>query len=516
VKFRIDPIKEKIIVTEADGLEYRQLRTYLTRHVKGYRHQPRFKMGVWDGQVSYFNNGQIDLGLWREVANCCAQFGYSFGVENKADFPLDRDITLESINIFCSEFFRDHKSNGGEFKPYEHQLDTIYKVLKNRYCITEIATGGGKSLVFSTILFYILKHIKPDAKALLIVPSISLVTQFYNDIYNYNLGESNENAEPLDIKVEEIMSDKPRRTVDGEPNVYIGTYQSLEKWPAEWFKQFDIVAADEAHTCKAKTLIDVLGRTRGSARWRFGMSGTFPKEDSLEILTIQALLGPKISEVKAKELMDKGVISGVKIKSIQLNHEDPGFEAQLKMIKRGRNGKACYDLEKAYIHKSDKRLRFIVDKIAKNVKKTTLVLFHTVEYGTRLYEAMRDTLDKEVYYIDGSVKTEKREWIKKRLEEGDGAKILVASFGTLSTGVSIRNIHTIVFADSFKSDQVIRQSIGRGLRLHKDKDKLILIDITDQFTGGLNPTNILFKHWIERKSIYKEQEFEWDELKINL
>lgn len=515
MKFRIDPINEKIIVTEADGLEYRQLKTYLTRHVKNYRHQPRFKMGVWDGQVSYFNNGQIDLGLWREVANCCAEFGYSFVVENKQDFPLERDITLDSVQTFCDEFFVDHKSGGNKFTPYEHQLDTIYKILKNRYCLTEIATGGGKSLVFSTILFYILKNIKPDAKALLIVPSISLVTQFYNDIYNYNLGESNENLNPLDIRVEEIMSDKPRRIVDKEPNIYIGTYQSLEKWPTEWFEQFDIVAADEAHTCKAKTLIDILSRTKGKAKWRFGMSGTFPKPDTLEILTIQALLGPKIAEVKAKELMEKGVISGVKIKSVQLNHEDQTFANQLKMIKRGRNGKACYDLEKKYIQQSDKRLRFIVDKIAKNSKKTTLILFHTVDYGTRLYEAMRDTLDREIHYIDGSVKTEKREYIKKRLEETDCAKILVASFGTLSTGVSIKNIHTIVFADSFKSDQVIRQSIGRGLRLHKDKDKLILIDITDQFSSR-DESNILFKHWLERKAIYKEQDFEFEELKINL
>ena len=120
------------------------------------------------------------------------------------------------------------------------------------------------------------------------------------------------------------MSDKPRKYRDGEkiPNVYIGTYQSLEKYPREWFSKFQVVAADEAHTCKAKTLIEILTKTFGSALIRFGMSGSYPSDTSVEILTIQSLLGPKLINISAKKLIDKGLISDLKIKAIFLHHDN--------------------------------------------------------------------------------------------------------------------------------------------------------------------------------------------------
>ena len=119
----------------------------------------------------------------------------------------------------------------------------------------------------------------------MIVPNISLVTQFYNDLGDYNYGFKSENLTPCDIRIDEVMSDKPRKYRDEEkkPNVYIGTYQSLEKYPIEWFKQFEVVAADEAHTAKAQTLINILTKTFGSSKIRFGMSGTYPSPSSVEI-----------------------------------------------------------------------------------------------------------------------------------------------------------------------------------------------------------------------------------------
>jgi len=130
--------------------------------------------------------------------------------------------------------------------PYQHQREAVYKLLKFKQGLIEVATAGGKSLIFGTFLFYVLKYIKPDAKTLLIVPRSSLVTQFYDDILDYNEGYNKEQKEPFDLRIEELFSDKPRKVRDGvEPNVYIGTYQSLVNYPPEFFKQFEIVVVDE-------------------------------------------------------------------------------------------------------------------------------------------------------------------------------------------------------------------------------------------------------------------------------
>jgi hypothetical protein len=267
MKFRYDKATEELVVTEATRIEYHQLELWLTRHVKGYKYMPAFKMGVWNGQQSYFRNGRINLGLWKEAMRGCKEIGYPFVLENKEDFPLNREVTLDSVRKFCEEYFKFHKTRTKTdewvpFMPYDHQIESAYKILKNRYCMAEVATSGGKSLIISIVMFYTLKHINPDAKFLIIVPSITLVTQFYDNIMEYNFGINNliELREkkvdsilnpdavysPCEIRVEEVMSERPRKFSGKEnPNIYIGTYQSLEKWPKQFFQQFHTVVTDE-------------------------------------------------------------------------------------------------------------------------------------------------------------------------------------------------------------------------------------------------------------------------------
>ena len=262
MKFRYEPETEEIVVTDATRVEYHQLQLWLTRHVKGWKFQPAVKMGVWDGKKSYFKSGRINLGLWREAMMGCREIEAPFVIENKEDFPINRDITIEKIQDFCKEFFKDHrvKTKDGQwipFMPYDHQIDAAYKILKNRYCMAEVATSGGKSLIISIVMFYTLKKIKSDAKFLIIVPSITLVTQFYDNIVEYNLGinriekmkdDKTDTIPPecCDVRVEEVMSERPRKySGTDNANVYIGTYQSLEKWPKEFFYQFHTVITDE-------------------------------------------------------------------------------------------------------------------------------------------------------------------------------------------------------------------------------------------------------------------------------
>ncbi len=536
MKFRYDSNTEELVVSDASRIEYHQLSLWLTRHVKGYRFMPAFKMGVWNGQQSYFKNGRISLGLWKEAMKGCKEIDAKFILENKEEFPLNRDVTLEGVREFCKDFFKTHKvrNKNGEwiqFMPYDHQIDSAYKILKNRYCMAEVATSGGKSLIISIVIFYTLKNIKPDAKFLIIVPSITLVTQFYDNIIEYNFGINNilemrdkksetilnKNHQPCDVRIEEVMSERPRKwsgTLDA--NVYIGTYQSLEKWPKEFFKQFHTVCTDEAHGAKAKTITTILGHTFKSAYSRFGVSGTFPEDNTCEILTIQSVLGPKITEVSANELKEKGIITPMDIKVVVMNHEDFEFNDRMYQIRKGGYGKEAFELEKDYIHQSGKRLDFI-KKIVDKCDSNTLLLFHTIEYGQQIFNKLSSELqDKEFFYIDGEISGKKREEIKKQMEVTDGkVKVLVASYGTLSTGVSINAIFNVIFADSFKSEQIIIQSIGRALRLHDDKKKAMIFDLVDVFSSK-DIGNILFKHFKEREKFYIKRQYPYKIIKVNI
>jgi len=545
MNFRYDPKEEKIIVSQSTRIEYHQISIWLERFVKGHRFLPAVKMGVWSGKKSYFDNGKVNLGLWRECYKACKEIGVTFNLENREDFPLNRNVTLESVQEFCEEFFKNHKIKDKKtgtwipFMPYDYQIETAFKIMKNRYCMAEVATSGGKSLVISIIILYTLQNIDPDAKFLIIVPSINLVTQFYENIMEYNYGfnfideysksvdfrdpnletiqQTYKDYNPPKLRMEEIMSDKPRKFVGTiKPNIYIGCYQSLEKWDKEFFEQFHTVACDEAHGAKSTTLTTILKRTFGHAYNRFGVSGTFPPDDSLEILTIQSVLGPNVTKIEASTLVESGTITPMTIKAVILNHNIPDVHERLSQIKKMGAGSDAFRIEKEFIQQSQKRLDFIV-KLIQKCDSNTLVLFHTIEYGQKILNELKTYItDKDFYYIDGEINNKQREFIKKEMDKTDGnVKVLVASFGTLSTGISINAIFNVVFADSFKSEQIIIQSIGRALRKHDEKKVATIFDLVDVFSPTqLN--NILYNHYKERQKFYTKRKYPFKEIKITI
>ena len=542
MNFRYDPIEEKLVVSDATRIEYHQIKIWLTRKVKGWRFLPAVKMGVWNGEQSHFDNGKVNLGLWKECYKGCKEIGVMFNIENRDEFPLNRDVTLDKVKSFCQNFFKHHKvkdKNGSwiPFMPYDYQIETAYKILRNRFAMAEVATSGGKSLIISIVYFYTLREINPDAKLLIVVPSITLVTQFYDNLMEYNYGENflkqnpdinfrdfmidklledNDDYKPCRIFMEEIMSDKPRKYSGiSEPNVYVGCYQSLEKWPKEFFQQFHTVVVDEAHTCKATSLISILKRTFKHAYSRFGVSGTFPNDDSLEILSIQSVLGPKVSQIEAEELVKSGNITPMSIKAVIMNHNDKEVNDRLSVAKKSGAGKEVFQYEKSYIQQSEKRLNFI-KKIVDKCDKNTLLLFHTIDYGKRILDKLqKECPDMELFYIDGEVSGKKRNDIKSLMEvTGEKPKILVASFGTVGTGYSIKNLHFLIMVDSFKSEQIVIQGIGRLLRLFDGKEKAIIFDLVDVFDESMN--NILYGHYKERKKFYDKRKYPYKEIKVQL
>lgn len=521
MKFVVEKQKEGkyLRITEGTSKEIRQIESWLARYKENWQFDPSVRMGMWDGKKRFMSGAKCRVGLWGQVQRACKKYGFDFIVENKEEMPL-LDVNKEDFYQWAETFFSDRtvKGSDDEFFPYDYQLLAAYKILKYGHTISEVATGGGKTLITSIALLYLLSNIDPDAKILIVVPSILLVNQFYDDLLDYNLGYNRENKTPIDVRPTEIMSDKPR--VHENPNVFIATYQSLDAMDVKFFKQFTDVVVDEAHGAGAKTLKKILRRCT-FARIKAGVSGTFPHEDSMEILEIEQHLGPKVSVVSASKLIDEGRLSTLKIQTLILNHNDKEFNNRIRALKSAANGTEILLQERKYIQESEYRNDFILRKIIGRVKSNSLLLFYNIEFGQQLYEKAREMFsDRDIYYIDGEIKAADRQDIKRVMEtiDPERPKILIATYGTLSTGVSIKAIFNIVFLDSFKSFKVVRQSIGRGLRLHSKKDNLSVIDIVDVYE---NPKitrfkNIFWKHWETRKKIYEEQTYPYTEKWIDL
>lgn len=151
------------------------------------------------------------------------------------------------------------------------------------------------------------------------------------------------------------------------------------------------------------------------------------------------------------------------------------------------------------------------------VTKNTLVLFSDVSggHGKKITEYLKDKLDEnfQIFYIDGSVDKNRREYYRKEASRTDVVTILVASFGVFSTGIDIPNIYNIFLTESYKSEVIIKQSLGRGMRLLKGKDFVNIFDLVDDFRIG-KYINYLYKHGIDRVEIYNNEKFDYKIKKI--
>jgi superfamily II DNA or RNA helicase len=246
--------------------------------------------------------------------------------------------------------------------------------------------------------------------------------------------------------------------------------------------------------------------------YRFGLSGTIPKRGTVNRLSLMSAMGPLVTQVKANYLQEEGHIAKCKVLQIHMDYAtDAQKEAFSSLSKNPYDRQKLFTLEQNFINQSDKRLDFVCNVIKKSTSNS-LVLFHKIAYGERLYKKLREITDKKIYYVDGSVNADIREEFKKRMEKNDDV-IIVASYGTFSTGISIKNIHNIFFTESFKSEVIIRQSIGRGLRKHASKDTVKIYDFIDDFrykTDDHDWLNYIYRHGMSRRTIYKEEKFPFD------
>jgi superfamily II DNA or RNA helicase len=289
-------------------------------------------------------------------------------------------------------------------------------------------------------------------------------------------------------KIEHIQINSP---------MIISTWQSIYKNPPEYFEQFDFVLGDEAHQFKAKSLTTILSNCV-NAVYRIGTTGTLDGTHTHK-LVLEGLFGPVYKATSTAELISKKQLAEFSIRCLILKHPDASCTESKKWT---------YNDELNYIISNKFRNNFIKN-LALSLKGNTLILFQFVEkHGKILHKMIIDSSrDRKVFFVFGGTDVDARESIRAITEKESDA-IIVASYGTFSTGINIRNLHNIISASPSKSRVRNLQSIGRVLRLSDSKTEATLFDISDDLRIGKH-VNFTLNHFIERVKIYDEEKFNY-------
>jgi superfamily II DNA or RNA helicase len=499
-----------VLIEALDEVEKKQIEISLTKKIHNFYFHPLVKKKIWDGNICFIEKKggawKIPIGLWREVL----QIGEDYSIEieiNGLDKIVNNDLTLEEYTQWVNEFFKGGIGGDPNKMPRDYQIETAWKLIKYRYSVSEVATSSGKTLI-SFMIFAYLKQKGLIRKFLMIVPSTNLVFQGSEDFEDYGLHK-------LGSKIQQIGGgSKLREGCD----VIIGTFQSLVKQDQEFFEESDLVFVDECHHTNSMSIKKIVAHCMHS-RWRFGLTGTLTKRGTADYLTIQQFLGPLIVEISPSFLFDNNYATPVSIKIVVMDWLEKEFKDKLADLKLNNNnleGNEVYNLERKLVVESKKRLNYVVDFMSKT-SKNSLVLFQSVkdEYGKQIWNLLREkNNEKEVFYVDGDTSEGLREEYKSRMASGNN-KILIATYGTFSTGISINNLHNIFLVESYKSEVLIKQSLGRGMRQMEGKEKVNIIDFVDDFSSP-KYQNYLMKHSEARIQIYKNESFEYKIYKVKL
>ena len=364
-------------------------------------------------------------------------------------------------------------------------------------------------------------------KMLYVVPNVALVTQTEEKFYEYESRTDHKpNWESLCV-YSGVGKEKNKRWsltegkyIEKDPNIVFGTFQSLVKRSSEYFAEYDAVCIDETHHAKASSIKDILVKCN-TANYKFGLTGTLPKEDSCDSFTIQAYIGPKVYQLSSANLINEGNATPVHVIGIELDYLDTETKKKLfdlRNVPDNDDKVKLLNLEKDVCRDNRKRFNYVCNTINKSTKNS-LVLFGDIKnaYGRSIYDWMKANTEKTVYYIDGGTKVENRDYYKRQMESEENV-IIIASVGTFSEGIDILNVHNIYIVESNKSEYIVRQILGRGMRLMTGKEKIQVIDFSDnyEYGSGFQKTNYLMRHSEEREKIYNEKQFPFKRFKVKL
>jgi len=475
---KLEKLNSVYLKIEAEADVRRELTDYFSFEVPGYKFTPQFRNRVWDGKIRLYSyaTGQLYVGLYPYLKDWC----------NKKNIEIEENNEIHTIQSHTAADIDELvKSYELSITPRDYQIDAFKYALDYERGLILSPTASGKSLIAYLLVRHYLNVI--DNNILIIVPTTSLVEQLYKDFKDY--GFDVENNVSRNYHGYEIEEGK---------RIVISTWQSLYKLPKTFFADFGAVIGDEAHLFKAVSLTKIMTKLT-DCKYRIGMTGTLDGTKTHK-LVLEGLFGRVNKVVSTRELIDKKQLADLKIICLVLKHT----EAEAKAIYKEK-----YHKELEYLAQSEKRNKYIRN-LATALNGNTLILFQLVEkHGKELYELIRNKAgDREVFFVYGGVDTQQREQVRAITEKSDDA-IIVASYGTFSTGINIRTLHKLIFASPSKSRIRNLQSIGRGLRIGDSKDTATLYDISDDLTYK-EKKNFTLTHFQERINIYNEEGFTYE------
>ena len=439
------------------------------------------KLKYWDGMIRLYSpaTGELYCGLLDHLDEWAHEHNYNLTQEIN-----DRYGSVKDINGFVSpagvKVFMDKISM---IKPRPYQYKAVYDALKCNRKLFLSPTGSGKSLMIYALVRY---YAATSKKTLIIVPTTSLVEQMVNDFVEYGWD--------AEEHIHKIYSGKDKNT---DKNIIISTWQSIYKFPKRYFDDFECVIGDEAHLFKSKSLTGIMTKLH-NAKYRFGFTGTLNGTQTHKWV-LEGLFGACEQVTKTDELIKSGYLSKFRIKVLLCKHNPQHFDT--------------YQDEMEYLV-SHKGRNNLIKNLVKDIDGNTLVLFNYIEkHGEPLYELINNSIDpnRKLFFVHGGTDVQDREEVRQLTEEQENA-VIIASYGTFSTGINIKRLHNIIFASPSKSRIRNLQSIGRVLRKGEGKEIATLYDIGDDI-GGQNYT---LKHLNERVNIYLEENFKHETIKVNL
>lgn len=476
-------------MTECPPHIVQEITDHFKFQVPGAKFMPSVKRRQWDGYIRLFdrNTGQINAGLYWAIKKFAMERGYGVKVEkSEYGYPYDRNKVnhMETMQWF--------ETLNMPYAPRDYQYDAFTHGVENKRSILLSPTGSGKSFIIYLLMrWYLHNH---DDKVLIIVPTTSLVEQLYSDFEDYGFD--------VEKNCHRIYSGKDKET---EKRIIISTWQSIYKLHPNWFWQFGAIFGDEVHGFKSKSLSSIMNKAK-NAEYRWGTTGTL---DGTQVhkLVLEGLFGPVKRVTTTHELQAKDTLAKLKINIILLEYA--------KEICKSMEGKTYHE-EIDFIVSNEKRNKFIAN-LAVDRTGNTLVLFNLVDrHGKVLRDLIQDRLKEgqRLFYVSGETKTSDREQIRNIVENQKNS-IILASLGTFSTGINIKNIHNIIFASPSKSQIRVLQSIGRGLRKSDDGSDTTLYDIADDLHVG-SKKNFTLLHSGERIKIYTNEKFPYSIIKIGM
>lgn len=481
---KIKKLNEVYLQLECERSIHQELYNHFTFFAPNHQHHPKVKARLWDGRIHLYNGGKLYKGLYEALLEYAKKRLFSIETDYvPANLPLSR----EEVQAIYDRFDPIREA-------WDSQIDAIHHALTKKNLLVLSPTSSGKSLI-AYYLSIVLKRIGP---VLIVVPNINLVKQLYKDFIEYS---ANNNL-PIEDLVHIIHGGKDKFT---DKPITISTWQSIYELDPSYFEKFKVVIGDECHLFKAKSLRTIM-ESATNAEYRVGMTGSLDGKEVNEI-TLTGLFGPPVRVTTTHEMIKEGKATPLSVQIILFKHED----VKHKMMPKDKP----YNVQRDWLVGNKKRNDKIID-IVSSQKGNKLVLFELVDkHGVPLYNLFKNKFpEKEIYFISGDISVNEREKIRALLDKTDDA-ILVASYGTYSTGMNVPSIQHVFSTHPGKSQVRILQSIGRALRLREGKQQAMFWDFADEFLWN-GKINIGYKHFEERINLYLSERYKIETTVVEL